>query len=303
MRRTYVFIIMLVSLSVSGQLVDSLWFFFEDGAGNKDSVLYGSVEDGTPIPGRYLGADFNSFEEDFEVGIAKFFAGDNINPNDLEFCKHMIVSWKNGNKGSAFNQLYVRLKYPPLKMYYDANFFNKFDSRGAYITPDLRIELIPPSTFDGINRFECLYGQDTLVWMLGSDYMFMDALPIYKEANLTGGGTDTVWGLRHSDLYWFSQAFDTPCPYPVSTNDLFSEYKIELITNAPEVVLHNHGDFFVDQVRVISASGHVLSIFRGIIAPGQSQAINVGYGYQGLCIVEVQMETGTIRSQKCLLFR
>lgn len=294
-------LLLLITISSYGQLADSLWFFFEDAVGNRDSVLYGGVYEGDPIPDKHKNSEFNIFNEDFAVGIAKFFPHEDIQPDNLQFCKKMVVTWIDNFKGSAYNQLYIRLKHPPLKISFDPKFFDTNDSRGCYMTSDYRVELIFPNAFGTIDRFECLYGRDSLLWELGTEFMHLDALPMYKQANLSNGTIDTIWGLRHSDLYWPKHALGTPCPYPVSTNDVFSDYSINLIQDGHTLSIHNRSSQDIMGLAIFSVSGHQLSqISRGIHS-GQSLDVAINNYPPGLYILQAQLDSGSKISYKLIL--
>lgn len=289
-------------ISCDAQLTDSLWLHFEDGIGNKDSVLYGGVYEGMQIPERYTQSDFNAFDDIFEVGIAHFFPNNGIEPNEASFVKYQIEEWKtNTPRWSSWNQLFIRIKHLPLKLYYDRTFFEAFESRGAFITPDLRIELISPDAYGDIHRFECLANHDSLEFYLGSDYMALDGLPIFMDVNLINGNVDTVWGLRHSDLYWRANELGTPCPFTVSTTDMLDRYSIIIIQDGNNIIINNNGNIDIEQINLHTVSGKIVSVFLGNIKSGFSESYQIENHHSGFFIFQLKMANGEILNHKTIV--
>ena len=169
------------------------------------------------------------------------------------------------------------------------------------MTSDNVIALIPPFGYDRIQRFTCLHDRDTLYWDLGTKYMDQDVHPIHTQANLKTGQVDTIWGLRHSNLYTWENDMDVNCPYRVSTKNQLSDLGIEVFQSAGNLHLSNNSGSRIESIRLTNLSGQVLYIWDNPLDRGGQRSIDVGSIGLGVYIMTIGLERGHEVSQKFVL--
>lgn len=221
------------ALSVSqgtAQLADSLWIYFEDGKGHKDSILFGGRDVDTIDPDpAYKELPYRILDSVFEVTLPLFDPGLRPRVEDAFFKKGSVTLIEFdgfGNKGGFF----VRIKYPPLKIYYDQEFFRRDVNEGAWISPDMTVGILFSHDHDEINRYECLRRdpEDTITFFLGTEYMNLDLDPLYRLADLNNGERDSIWYVVMSEFNRPAHWAGGPCPLVSHTSDSHNEQKLLL---------------------------------------------------------------------------
>lgn len=295
--RTWSAIIMIFFVGqVHAQLADSIWLYFEDAIGNKDSVLYGGVEEGSKIPEKYNTPMFNKLNEEFDVAIPYFHFGFPPPPDEQMFTEHVISVWRKGDFYTRNNFLFIRIKHPPLKMYFDdASFFDDPRSEGSYITSDDRLALIRPKHYGDLDRFYCLKGVDTLYWYLGTEFMHLDVFPLYFQSNLSNGTVDTVWGLNHSDLYSSAHDIGQPCPMMVDSDDLNLSHYINIFQSGNSINIENRGPVEITSLSIFTLEGKLVSYHHGLnIAPNENHNLNWNQSSSGVFIIRLELISGDV---------
>ena len=283
--------------------------FFEDGQGNRDTLIVGfdslANYSFNPAFGEInLTQPFDSVFEVRATHGGSFFG----NPQPMLSKKIIGGSEKVlGIDDCYIGELVVmfpKIKYQPLKIRW-----NKIDFQGSdclansYLTPDqIPLVLDPPwAIWEWDLRFGCLSVEDSLIIYLDQEHQNLNEIP-FTYIQQSNGQVDTIFGVAL--MFEFFPSF-SPCNWIVPTEEINTPASTSTTLVYPtltlgEVKLENTGNDPIKQIEVLDVAGRVLSILNTNLYTGQNIDLNLTNFSSGLFFILDRTATGKTNTHRVI---